>query len=101
FIVEFVVHLYFAYRVWIISGRHWLMTSIICFFTISNLVIGICEYAYSIVEMTFSRISHGFTGDFATAALTCVIAADWTITGSLNITCAETAPNLDGREPTL
>ncbi|KAF8881873.1 hypothetical protein BD779DRAFT_1675215 [Infundibulicybe gibba] len=61
FIVEFVVHLYFAYRVWIISGRRRLMTSIICFFTISNLVIGICEYAYSIVETKFSRISGGFT----------------------------------------
>ncbi|KAF8881879.1 hypothetical protein BD779DRAFT_1675220 [Infundibulicybe gibba] len=83
FIVEFVVHLYFAYRVWIISGRQWLMTSIICFFTISNLVVGICDYTYSILETTFSRINKGFTDDFSTAALCCVIAADWTITGSL------------------
>ncbi|KAF8881872.1 hypothetical protein BD779DRAFT_986358 [Infundibulicybe gibba] len=82
-IVELVVHLYFAYRVWIVSGRRWLMPSIICFFTISNFVMGACEYAFSIVETTFDKITGGFTSDFATAALCCVVAADWTITGSL------------------
>ncbi|KAF8881881.1 hypothetical protein BD779DRAFT_1788100 [Infundibulicybe gibba] len=100
-VVELVVHLYFAYRVWIVSGRQWLMTSIICFFTLSNfgmsqcsshdtelqhhcvIVMGVCEYAFSVVETTFNKITGGFTGDFATAALCCVVATDWTITGSL------------------
>ncbi|KAF8881865.1 hypothetical protein BD779DRAFT_1675209 [Infundibulicybe gibba] len=101
FLVELLVHLYFTYRVWIISGRKWIVPAIILFFTICTFVTGVCEYGSSIKEAKFSKIAGGITGviivppstkfksqifqfqDWALAALSCVIVTDWLITASL------------------
>ncbi|KAF8881867.1 hypothetical protein BD779DRAFT_1675210 [Infundibulicybe gibba] len=101
FLVELLVHLYFTYRVWIISGRKRIVPAIVLFFTISTFVTGVCEYGSSIKEAKFSKIAGGITGviivppsikfkshifqfqDWAFAALSCVIVTDWLITASL------------------
>ncbi|KAF8881868.1 hypothetical protein BD779DRAFT_986110 [Infundibulicybe gibba] len=61
FLVELLVHLYFTYRVWIISGRKRIVPAIVLFFTISTFVTGVCEYGSSIKEAKFSIIADGIT----------------------------------------
>ncbi|KAF8515193.1 hypothetical protein JB92DRAFT_2915761, partial [Gautieria morchelliformis] len=67
--IQLIVHCYFAYRVKVLSGGNWYMVSLI-------------SHTSSIAADTFSKIqaADNLPGNFATAALSCAIAADVSIT---------------------
>ncbi|KAF8496106.1 hypothetical protein JB92DRAFT_2991562 [Gautieria morchelliformis] len=80
--IQLIVHCYFAYRVKVLSGGNWYMVSLIGFFAFGNWAMTIATYGATIAADTFSKIqaADNLPGNFATAALSCAIAADVSIT---------------------
>jgi len=82
----FLVHLFFAHKVWMLTRkRYWWITVITLLFTLGQFALGIATFVSFVMDSSFEGAVFGGTGRLATAALSCAIVADWTITISLVI----------------
>ncbi|CAA7268935.1 unnamed protein product [Cyclocybe aegerita] len=81
-LVELAVRLYFSYRVWIISRKSWIMTTIIVLLALGHFAMGAGAWIMSFRNpkvTDYTPLLHSF----GTAGLSLAMAADWTISLSL------------------
>lgn len=76
-------HLYFAWRVKILSNGRLILPSIIVFFTISNFALGVTTFVLSNAQSVVSQRTNGPSSVLSSTALCTAIATDVTITLSL------------------